>query len=150
MIDGVIRKPLRIIPDDRGAIMHMLRRDWPEFTDFGEVYFSCVAPGAIKAWRRHTRMTMQLAVPVGAVELVLYDTRPDSPTKGAVQIEVLSSESADTYALMVVPPGIWNGFRGISDDLSVVTNCASIPHDPEEAETRPPDDPAIPHRWPAA
>jgi len=149
MIDGVIRKPLRIIPDDRGAIMHMLRRDWPEFTDFGEVYFSCVAPGAVKAWRRHTRMTMQLAVPTGAVELVLYDARPGSPTNGEVQIETLSPDDPGTYALMIVPPGIWNGFRGLGEDTSVVANCASIPHAPEEAESLPPDDPSIPHHWPA-
>lgn len=149
MIDGVIRKPLRIIPDDRGAIMHMLRRDWPEFTDFGEVYFSCVAPGAVKAWRRHTRMTMQLAVPHGAIELVLYDARPNSPTQGEVQIETLSPNDPDTYALMIVPPGIWNGFRGLGGDTSVVANCASIPHDPDESESLPPDDPSIPHDWPA-
>ncbi|MBO6948173.1 MAG: dTDP-4-dehydrorhamnose 3,5-epimerase family protein [Rhodospirillales bacterium] len=149
MIDGVIRKPLRIIPDDRGAIMHMLRRDWPEFTDFGEVYYSCVAPGAVKAWRRHTRMTMQLTVPHGAVELVLYDARPGSPTEGEVQIETLSPDDPDTYALMIVPPGVWNGFRGIADDTSVVTNCASIPHDPDESDSLPADDPSIPHRWPA-
>lgn len=150
MIDGVIRKPLRIIPDVRGAIMHMLRRDWPEFTDFGEVYFSCVAPGAVKAWRRHTRMTMQLAVPVGAVELVLYDARPDSRTKGKIQIETLCPADPDTYVLMIVPPGIWNGFRGLAEDTSVVANCASIPHDPDEAQSLPPDDPSIPHRWPTA
>lgn len=150
MIDGVIRKPLRIIPDDRGALMHMMRSDWPEFSGFGEVYFSCVAPGAVKAWRRHTRMTMQLAVPSGAVQFAMFDTRPDSPSNGTLQIETLSPDNADTYALLIVPPGIWNGFRGVADMTSIVANCASIPHDPTEAETLPSDDPSIPHTWPGA
>lgn len=147
MIDGVIRRPLRVISDERGPLMHMLRSDWPEFSGFGEVYFSCVAPGAVKAWRRHTRMTMQLAVPSGAVEFVLYDARPDSPSNGELQIETLSPDSADTYALLIVPPGIWNGFRGVAANMSIVANCASIPHDPTEAATLPPDDPSIPHTW---
>ncbi|MGJ3259855.1 MAG: dTDP-4-dehydrorhamnose 3,5-epimerase [Rhodospirillales bacterium] len=141
---------MRIIPDERGPLMHMLRSDWPGFSGFGEVYFSCVAPGAVKAWRRHTRMTMQLAVPSGAVELAMYDVRPDSPSNGELQIETLSPDSADTYALLIVPPGIWSGFRGVADSPSIVANCASIPHDPWEAETLPPDDPSIPHIWPRA
>lgn len=148
MIDGVTRKPLRIIPDARGGVMHMLRSDWPEFAGFGEIYFSLVEPESVKAWRRHTRMTMQLAVPCGAVEFVLYDARPDSPTNGMLHRETLSPESAESYALLVIPPGIWNGFRGVSSALSVVANCASLPHDPGEADSLPPDDPSIPHTWP--
>lgn len=150
MIDGVVRKPLRIIADERGPLMHMARSDWPEFAGFGEIYFSCIAPGAVKAWRRHTRMTMQLAVPSGAVEVVLYDARPDSATNGKLHIELLSPASTDTYALLIVPPGIWNGFRGIADETSIVANCASIPHDPDEAEKCSQDDPAIPYTWPTS
>lgn len=148
MIDGIVRKPLRIIPDERGPLMHMIRRDWPEVTDFSEVYFSCISHGAVKAWRRHTRMTMQLCVPHGAVEIILYDTRPDSPTFGAFHREFLSPKNEDTYALLIVPPGIWNGFRGLSDDTSIIVNCASIPHDPDEAEKCRLDDPSIPYTWP--
>jgi len=148
MIDGVITRPLRIIPDARGAVMHMLRNDWPEFAGFGEVYFSCIEPGAVKAWRRHTQMTMQLAVPAGAVEVVLYDARDASPTYGGVQRQVLSPGSEDSYTLLIIPPGIWNGFRGVASTTSVVANCGSIAHAPGEAEGLPADDPQIPFAWP--
>ncbi len=148
MIDGLILRPLRIIADSRGPIMHMLRSDAPGFAGFGEVYFSCIEPGAIKAWRKHTRMTMQLAVPQGSVEVVLYDARADSKTRGTLQTVILSPQAAETYALLVIPPGIWNGFRGIADGTSIIANCASQPHDPTEAESLPADDPSIPHTWP--
>lgn len=148
MIDGVLIRPLKIIPDSRGQIMHMLRSDSPGFAGFGEVYFSCIEPGAIKAWRRHTRMTMQLAVPSGAVEVVLFDARPGSTSNGTVQNITLSPASPDTYALLSIPPGIWNGFRGIADTSSIIANCASLPHDPGEAEGLDWNDPAIPHTWP--
>ena len=148
MIDGVIRKQLRIIPDDRGAIMHMLRKDWPEFAGFGEIYFSCIEPGAIKAWRQHTRMTMQLAVPAGAVKFVMFDARPESPSKGVVQSELLSTDSPDSYSLLVIPPGIWNGFQCVSSSPSIVANCASLPHDPDEALSLAVNDPSIPYTWP--
>ncbi|MEQ8319636.1 MAG: dTDP-4-dehydrorhamnose 3,5-epimerase family protein [Rhodospirillales bacterium] len=148
MIDGIVRKPLRIIPDTRGNIMHMVRNDWPEFAGFGEIYFSCIEPGQVKAWRRHTRMTMQLAVPSGRVEFVLFDDRPGSATNGQVQTVTLSPDSAETYGLLIIPPGIWNGFRCLSESPAIVANCASIGHDPDEAEGRPDDDPAIPHTWP--
>ena len=150
MIDGVILRPLRIIPDSRGAIMHMLRSDAPDFAGFGEVYFSCIEPDAIKAWRKHTRMTMQLCVPSGAVEVVLFDARADSPTKGTVQTVMLSPQATETYALLIIPPGIWNGFRGVGETTSVIANCASLPHDPSEAESLPSGDPSIPYTWPEA
>jgi len=148
MIDGLILRPLKIIPDSRGAIMHMLRSDAADFAGFGEVYFSCIEPGAIKAWRKHTRMTMQLCVPSGAVEIVLYDPREDSKTRGVIQTVMLSPQAPDTYALLVVPPGIWNGFRGLGQTPSIVANCASLPHDPDEAQSLPVDDPSIPYTWP--
>jgi len=147
MIDGVIVKPLRTIPDDRGPIRHMIRSDWSEFSGFGEVYFSYIEPKAIKAWRKHTRMTMQLAVPSGAVNIVLYDGRTDSPTFEVIQKVQLGIEAGADYSLLVVPPGIWNGFQGIAPQQSLVVNCASIPHDPDEAKSLPPDSGQVPYSW---
>ena len=147
MIYGVIVKPLRTIPDDRGPIRHMLRADWPEFTSFGEVYFSYIEHQAIKAWRKHTRLTMQLAVPAGAVKIVLYDGREDSPTFKTLDTMTLGVEGDSTYALLIVPPGIWNGFQGAADQQSVVVNCASIPHDPNESVALPFDSDLIPFGW---
>ena len=99
--------PLRRIPDERGAIMHMMRADDPHFEAFGEIYFSLVYPGVIKGWHLHQRMTLNYAVPVGMIKLVCYDDREGSPSRGVVQ-EIHSGEL--NYCLTTVPPGVWNGF----------------------------------------
>ena len=144
MIDGVEIVPLRQIPDERGKVMHMLRADAPHFQSFGEIYFSTVNPGAIKAWHIHKVMVLNYAVPMGNIKFVLYDERPDSPTKGEVQEIFLGP---DSYNLVVVPPMVWNGFKGIGTQPALVANCASIPHDPGEIDRRDPFDPAVPYDW---
>ncbi len=145
MIEGVRIDSLRQISDERGAIFHMLREDDPAFERFGEVYFSFVHPGWVKGWHRHSAMTLNYAVPVGRILLVLYDDRASSPTRGALQeIEL----GADRYARVRVPAGVWNGFLGRGASDAMVANCATLPHDPDELERLPPDDPAIPYRWP--
>lgn len=144
MIDGVKITHLKQIPDERGKIMHMLRCDAKDFQGFGEIYFSCVYPGAIKGWHIHKRMTLNYAVPHGTIKFVLYDDRPDSPTKGEVQEFFLGP---DNYLLVTVPPMIWNGFKGIGAETAFVANCASLPHDSEEIERLDPFDPSIPYDW---
>lgn len=144
MIKGVEVHPLRQIPDERGKVMHMLRRDDAWFREFGEIYFSVVFPGAIKAWHLHTRMTLNYAVPSGRIKLVLYDDRADSLTRGELQ-EIFTGE--DSYALVVVPPGVWNGFKGVGAAPAIVANCATIPHDPDEIVRMDPFSETIPYRW---
>lgn len=144
MIDGVLIHPLRQIADERGRVMHMLRCDDPHFERFGEIYFSTVYPGAIKGWHRHTRMTLNYAVVHGSVKLVLYDDRGTSPTKGELQEIFLG---AGHYALVRIPPLVWNGFKGIGVTEAIVANCATIPHDPAEIERTDPFDNHIPYDW---
>jgi dTDP-4-dehydrorhamnose 3,5-epimerase len=143
-IAGVETVPLRVIADERGAVMHMLRADAPHFTQFGEIYFSIVHCGAVKGWKRHRRMTLNLAVPVGRVRLVVFDDRDGSPTRGTTLDFLLGP---DNYQLVIVPPGLWTAFQGIAEGPSLVANCASLPHDPAEAETRSLDDPPIDVSW---
>lgn len=144
MIDGVIVTSLRQTSDNRGKVMHMLRCDEPHFLKFGEIYFSCVNPGAIKGWHIHKRMTINYAVPHGSIKFVLFDDRPNSPTRGKVQ-EIFIGET--NYCLVTVPPLVWNGFKGVGPEMAVVANCTSIAHDPEEVSRRDPFDPAIPYSW---
>ena len=144
MIDGVIVTPLRQFFDERGRVMHMLREDSPVFKRFGEVYFSCTHPGAIKAWHRHLRMTLNYTVVYGEIKCVLFDDRPESPTLGQVQELFVSPEN---YCLVTIPPLIWNGFKGIGDKSAIVANCATLPHDPEEIERKSPFDTSIPYDW---
>lgn len=131
MIHDVVVTPLRQIADERGKVMHMLRSDSKDFAGFGEIYFSCVFAGAVKAWHRHKRMVCNYAVPHGRIKLVLYDDRPESATRGTIQ-EMFVGEG--DYCLVTIPPRIWSGFKGLGSSLSIVANCASIPHDPAEGE----------------
>ena len=144
MIKGVEIHPLRQIPDARGKVMHMLRRDDPWFREFGEIYFSVVYPGVVKGWHLHRKMTLNYAVVSGAITLALYDDRADSPTRGEVQA---ISSGRDAYALITIPPGIWNGFKGVGAAPAIVANCPTEPHDPSEIERLDPATPKIPYRW---
>lgn len=144
MIDGVMVTPLKQIVDERGKVMHMLRKDAAEFSAFGEIYFSTVHPGSIKGWHIHSRMILNYAVPHGHIKFVLYDDRLGSPTRGVVQEFFMGP---DNYCLVTVPPMVWNGFKGIGTETAVVANCASIAHDPTEIERKDPFDPSIPYDW---
>lgn len=144
MIEGVGVYPLLQIPDERGKVMRMLRADDPHFERFGEIYFSVVYPGVIKAWHRHERMGLNYAVPRGSIKLVLYDDRPASPTRGALQ-ELFLGEAH--YALVSIPPLVWNGFKGLGSEPALVANCATLPHDPREMVRLDPFDGAIPYDW---
>lgn len=131
-IAGLVVTPLREIVDARGAVLHMFRSDAPEFTHFGECYFSLVNPGAVKAWKRHQRQSQNLAVPVGRVRFVVCDTREDSPTRGNVRLIELGRPGA--YARLHMPPLVWYGFACVGDAVALVANCADLPHDPTENE----------------
>ena len=144
MIDGVVVKPLRRIPDERGFIMHMLRVDDPEFEAFGEIYFSTIYPGVIKGWHLHKQMTLNYAVVVGMIKLALYDDRDKSPTRGEMQELIIGQEN---YQLIKIPPNVWNGFKGIGTEMAIVANCSTIPHDPNEIVRKSPFDPSIPYDW---
>ena len=144
MIEGVLIHPLKQIPDERGTVMHMLKATDPYFEQFGEIYFSTVYPGVVKGWHRHARMTINYAVVTGMIKLVLYDDRPNSPTRSQTQ-ELFLGES--TYCLVKVPPMVWNGFKGIGTSMAIVANCATIPHDPNEIERLDPMSNAIPYNW---
>lgn len=144
MIQGVDFHPLKQIPDERGRVMQMLRRDDPWFERFGEIYFSVVYPGVVKGWHLHKVMTLNYAVIVGRIKLVLYDEREDSPTRGKLQ-EIFAGE--DNYCLITVPPNVWNGFKGIGVEPSIVANCATEPYDPSEIVRSEPFSDRIPYDW---
>lgn len=144
MIEGVILTPLKQIFDERGKVMHMLREDSSVFSNFGEIYFSCTYPGAIKAWHLHKLMTLNYAAIYGEIKCVLYDDRPGSKTRGCIEEYFLSPEN---YYLLTVPPLVWNGWKGLGERTSIVANCASIAHDPNEIERKPAFDPSIPYDW---
>ena len=144
MIDGVQVIPLRRIPDERGTIFHMLRSTDPHFRQFGEIYFSTVYMGAIKGWHKHVDMTLNYVCIHGRIKEVLYDDRADSPTKGEVMEVFLGP---DNYSLLIVPPGVWNGFKGMSDPYAIVANCCTHAHDPSRTTRLDPFENDIPYDW---
>ncbi|MFA5878131.1 MAG: dTDP-4-dehydrorhamnose 3,5-epimerase family protein [Candidatus Staskawiczbacteria bacterium] len=143
-IQGISITDLKIIGDKGGAVLHMLRSDDPVFCKFGEIYFSKILPGAVKAWKLHKKMTLNLAVPVGKVKLVLYDNRIRSKTKGVVEEIILSEEN---YKLVTVPPLIWFGFKAVGDEVAFLADCATIPYDPAEIERLETFSEKIPYEW---
>jgi dTDP-4-dehydrorhamnose 3,5-epimerase len=144
MIQGVLIRPLKQVPDERGKIMHMLRNDDPHFERFGEIYFSTVYPQVIKGWHLHKEMTLNYAVVSGMIKLVLYDDRKESQTRGEL-MEIFLGES--NYALIQIPPGVWNGFKGIGTAPAIVANCSTIPHSPDEIVRKDPFTSEIPYQW---
>ena len=143
-IAGVEVVPLRRIPDERGTIMHMLRRDDPHFREFGEIYFTTVYKDVIKGWHRHEEMTLNYACVFGRVKLVLYDDRDASPTRGHLMELFLRP---DNHSLVVIPPHVWNGKKGLSDPFAIVANCATHPHDPSRTTRLEPATALIPYDW---
>jgi dTDP-4-dehydrorhamnose 3,5-epimerase len=144
VIDGVVVVPLARIPDERGTVMHMLKRTDAHFLEFGEIYFSTVYPGVVKGWHRHREMTLNYACIHGRIKLVLYDERVDSPTWGEVMELFLGP---DDYSLVQIPPGVWNGFKGMGAERAIVANCSTHPHDSTRSERLDPFENDIPYDW---
>ncbi|MPZ48192.1 MAG: dTDP-4-dehydrorhamnose 3,5-epimerase [Dehalococcoidia bacterium] len=144
MIDGVEITPLRKIPDERGYVMQMLRADSPAFRGIGEVYFSAVYPSVVKGWHRHLTNTLSYTAIKGMVKVVLYDERPKSPTHGEL-LELFVGDQ--DYKLVTVPPGVWNGFKGMSAPEAIVAVCMTNPYDPAEIERLDPFANQIPYKW---
>jgi dTDP-4-dehydrorhamnose 3,5-epimerase len=133
IIEGVILTPLKQIVNPKGDLYHALKKSDNGYKSFGEAYFSTVIKDEIKGWKKHTVMVLNLIVPIGAVEFIIYDDRIDSSTKNQFFSLILSQEN---YQRLTVPAGVWMAFRGIGEDLNMLLNIASIEHDPSEAITK--------------
>jgi dTDP-4-dehydrorhamnose 3,5-epimerase len=144
VIEGARVVPLTRIADERGTVMHMLRRTDPHFLGFGEIYFSTVYRGVVKGWHRHEAMTLSYACVLGRVKVAIYDDREGSPTRGELMEVFLGP---DSYALLQIPPRVWNGFKGMTDPYAIVANCCTHVHDPARSERLDPFDNHIPYDW---
>lgn len=125
----ILLTPLPRIETTGGDVLHAMKQSDAGYAGFGEAYFSWVSAGVVKAWKRHTRMTMNVVVPVGQVRFVFRWVN----SVGAEEFRV-EEVGVDRYARITVPPGIWFGFQGLNTPQSLVLNIASIPHDPNEVE----------------
>lgn len=146
MIQGIKQKKLKVIPDERGKLMELLRSDEELFIQFGQVYMTTAYPGVVKGWHYHKKQIDNFIVIRGMVKLVLYDSREDSPTKGEIN-EFFIGE--DNPLLIQIPPLVLHGFKCISQEEAICINCPTEAYNylqPDEYRI-PPHTDEIPYRW---
>jgi len=146
MIEGVQVRKLRLIPDERGFLLEMMRNDWPEFVKFGQAYVTAVYPGVVKGWHYHKIQTDHFICIHGMAKVVLYDGREGSSTHGEVNEFFMGPLNP---ILLKIPKGVWHGFKGISEEMTLIVNVPSELYDyqhPDEYRL-PAHTTEIPYDW---
>jgi len=145
-IQDVRIKKLRVIPDERGWLMEILRCDDDIFEKFGQVYLTTAYPGVVKAWHYHRKQTDNFTCIHGMMKVVLYDAREESPTYREI-MEIFAGEK--NPVLISVPPGVYHGFKGIGPDTAYFLSIPTLPYNYSEPDEYrlPPDSPEIPYSW---
>ncbi len=146
LIDGVQVRKLRLIPDERGFLMEMLRSDWPEFMKFGQAYITACYPGVIKAWHYHKIQWDHFVCVGGMAKVVLYDPREGSPTRGTVNVFHLGYLNP---CLLKIPPGVYHGFTAEGSRTALIVNFPTELYNYEQPDEfrLPYNDPSIPYSW---
>ncbi len=146
MIDGVMTRNLKRIPDERGYLMEMLRSDWPEFQHFGQTYITAVYPGVVKGWHYHLHQDDHFICVAGMAKVVLYDAREHSNTHKEVNEFFMGILNP---ILLKIPSGVYHGFKGISPEMTLIVNVPTNIYNyasPDEYRLAP-DSPEIPYCW---
>lgn len=128
MIDGVKVKKLKLIPDERGRLMEILRCDEPIFQKFGQVYMTTAKPGVVKAWHYHKKQDDHFTCICGTMKLALYDDRDGSSTRGEINEFIVSLRDP---MLVVIPKEVYHGFKAVGDEEAVVINVPTEPYNPK-------------------
>lgn len=134
MINGVILSPLRSIFSDGGNVFHAIKSSDLGYVNFSEAYFTTINWLAIKPWKRHYRMTLNLIVISGEIQFVIYDDRLDSSTNGVTESYLLGPEK--NYSRLTIPPGLWVAFQGLSKQKNIALNVADLLHEPSEIDRK--------------
>ncbi len=146
LIDGVEVKELRVIPDERGRLMEILRGDDAIFEEFGQVYLSTTYPGVVKGWHYHKEQSDFIVCLKGTIKLVVYDDREGSPTRGEVNEFFIGEHSA---RLVKVPKGLHHGWKCVSEEEAYILNTPDRVYNyenPDEYRLAPHDN-DIPYDW---
>lgn len=147
MIEGVVVRQLRRNVDERGWLMEVLRKDWPDvFTGFAQAYVSLNYPGVIRAWHYHKKQNDVFVCLAGMIKVPLYDARDGSPTKGKVDEHLIGD---DNPAAILIPPGVYHGYKTVGTKPSLLLNLPTALYDREHPdEFRVPyDSPDVPYNW---
>lgn len=146
LINKVKRKFLKVIPDERGRLMELLRVDDELYSKFGQVYLTSAYPGVVKAWHYHNKQVDNMVVVKGMMKVVLYDNRADSPTRGLVNEFFMGEYNP---MLLQIPSEVYHGFKCISNNEALVINIPTEPYNyqnPDEYRVHPHEN-NIPYRW---
>lgn len=146
MIDGVKIKDLKVIPDERGWLMEILRCDDDIFQEFGQIYLSTAYPGVVKAWHLHRQQTDNFTCVNGMMKVVLYDAREESNTYGEIN-EFFTGEQ--NPMLISVPKYVYHGFKAIGEKTAYFISIPTLPfnHNEPDEYRIPPDSKEIPYDW---
>ena len=146
MIDGVMTKKLRVIPDERGRLMECLRNDDELFIGFGQLYMTTTLPGVVKGWHLHDVQWDNIVCVKGMLKLALYDDREASATRRQID-EFFIGEHNPT--LVRVPPGVWHGWKCVSPEEAFIVNAPTevYVYDAPDQRELPYDTPEIPYDW---
>lgn len=146
MIDGVKIKKLKVIPDERGWLMEILRSDDDIFEKFGQVYLTTAYPGVVKAWHLHKKQTDNFTCIKGMMKVALYDSRKNSPTHKEIN-ELFIGEK--NLMLISVPPLVYHGFKAIGTESAYFLSIPTLPYNYNEPDEYrlPPDSEEISYDW---
>jgi len=146
MIEGIVTKPLKQYADERGWLIEILRSDWEHFQKFGQAYITAAYPQVVKAWHMHKKQTDNITCITGMIKLVLYDDREKSQTKKEINEFIIGEKN---LLLIKIPPGIWHGFKTITEQCALVLNIPTelYNYDKPDEYRLPPDTDKIPYDW---
>ncbi|AZR72013.1 dTDP-4-dehydrorhamnose 3,5-epimerase [Anoxybacter fermentans] len=146
MIEGVKTKKLKIIPDERGRLMEILREDDDLFISFGQVYMTTAYPGVVKGWHYHKKQIDHFAVVKGMMKVVLYDGRKDSPTYDEINEFFMGEYNP---IMLQIPPYVFHGFKCIGTEEAILINIPTEKYNydnPDEYRIDPHQN-DIPYDW---
>lgn len=144
MINGVSSRDLMVFENEQGGVKHMLKKNWPEFKEFGEVYFSIINPGIVKGWKKHDNTILNYTVPIGNVKVVIYDDNPKSSTYQTIQ-EITLGEN--NHILLTIPPMVWYSFASLNNEKAIICNLINLEHDQDFHHQMDIDNELIPYQW---
>ena len=102
----------------KGDVFRCINKNSRGFNSFGEAYVSLINYKQIKGWKKHTKMTMNLVVPIGKVKFVFFNDK-----KKVFQKIIIG---ANCYKRISVPPNIWFAFQGMSKNANLIINFSDI------------------------
>ena len=144
MINGVSLRKLMVFENELGIVKHMLKKQWPEFKSFGEVYFSTINAGIVKGWKKHDKTILNYTVPLGNVKVVIYDCNEKSISFGKIQEIELGEKN---HILLTIPPNVWYSFAVLNNEKAMICNLISVEHSKDTHHQIGLINDEIPYKW---